>query len=440
MSVHNLTSLGGMAALIGFAWLLSSNRGRMNWRLIGWGVLFQAVFALLIFRVPFGASIFIFLNDAVVRLLESAAAGTGFVFGRLALSPGMTGPEGEGSSLGFILAFQALPTIVFFSALVSILYYYRVIPMIVRGFARVFTRLMRISGAESLCAASNIFVGVESSLTVRPYLPEMTRSELCTVLTAGMATVASNVLAMYVFMLSGVFPSIAGHLISASVLSAPAALVMSKIILPEDGSPVTLGIEAKPFHQREDSLFEAIIGGANAGVRLIVGIVALLLAVLGLVALVDMLLGWMGGYLNDLLGLRFEWSLESLLGYLFYPFTLALGVPPEDATVVARIIGERTVATEVAGYQSLAAALSEGLLSHPRSAAIATYALCGFAHVASLAIFVGGTSAIAPSRAKDLARVGPRALLAATLACLMTACVAGLFLGDDPTILGLGAG
>jgi CNT family concentrative nucleoside transporter len=318
----------------------------------------------------------------------------------------------------------------------SILYFCGLMPLVIRSFASLFTRLMRLSGAESLCAASNIFVGVESALTVKPHLEQMTRSELCTVLTAGMATVASNVLALYVFCLHEQFPMIAGHLISASVLSAPAAIAMSKLLLPEDDEPVTLGRTVAVHYEREKSLFEAIINGANAGMRLIFGIVGLLLAVLGLVALVDECMGGVGSVLGRWSGHEWQWSLKGCLGLVFYPLTAIMGVPPEDVGAVARIVGQRLVATEVAGYQDLALALGNGTLRHPRSAVIAAYALCGFAHVASLSIFVGGVSALAPSRTRDLAAVGLRALVAATLACLMTACVAGALLTESSLLLG----
>jgi CNT family concentrative nucleoside transporter len=300
-------------------------------------------------------------------------------------------------------------------------------------FSRAFTWLMRISGAESLCAASNIFVGVEAATTVRPYLRDMTRSELCTVLTAGMATIASNVLALYVFILRGQFPTIAGHLVSASILSAPAAIVMSKVLLPETEKPATLGVEVKPHYERESSVMEAIINGANAGLKLIFGIVALLIAFLGMLDLLDSALGWAGG-LAGAEGLSFT----AVLGYVFYPFALVIGVPPADAMEVARLIGERTVATEVKSYQDLAALISRGALEDPRSAFLATYALCGFAHVASLAIFVGGIAALVPERTRDLSGVGFRALLAATLACLMTASVAGTFYSKGSILLGGG--
>jgi len=424
MDIYNLVSFAGIFVLVGFAWILSTDKKNMNWRVVGWGIGLQILIAFFIFIVPVGSRLFLVVNDVVVEVLDSASAGAKFVFGRLALAPGETSEAGE-ESLGFILAFQAFPTIIFFSALIAILYYFKIMPLIIRGFAYVFTKLMRISGAESLVAAGNIFVGIESTLTVKPYLSRMTRSELCTILTAGMATVASNVLALYVFSLKAVFPEIAGHLVSASLLSAPAALVMSKILLPEKEAPETLGVHVRPYYEKENNLFEAIINGANAGVKMIVGIVALLIAVLGLVALVDLLLSTIGTYI---FGLETELSLKTIFGYIFYPFTIILGVPLSDVEEVSKIIGERVIVTEVVAYKDLAIALEGNLLQHPRrSAVIATYALCGFAHFASMAIFVGGISALAPDRTRNIGGAALRALLAATLACLLTACVAGTF-------------
>jgi len=428
--MQNLISGLGLLALLAAAWAISTNRRNINWHLIAWGLGLQALTALFIFVFPVGTRVFWFANDVVVAVLDSATAGAEFMFGPLATPPG-----GGEESLGFILAFQALPTIIFFSALMSILYYTGIMPRVIKLFAWLFTRLMRLSGAESLCAASNIFVGVESALTVKPYLDKMTRSELCTILTAGMATVSSNVLAVYVFSLQQTFPNIAGHLVTASFLSAPAALVVSKLILPEDDSPATLGQVVEAHYEEESSLFESIISGANAGVRLIVGIAALLIAVLGLVALLDLLLGNIGGTVNGLLGLSIDWSLKGLLGYLFYPVALLLGIPPADATLAAQIIGERLVVTELTAYQDLNAALAAGSFQHARSPVLIAYALCGFAHVASLAIFVGGVAALAPSQRGTLASVGLRALVAATLACLITGCVAGLFYSETALLL-----
>jgi CNT family concentrative nucleoside transporter len=435
MGIYNMVSFFGIFALAAFAWLFSSKRRVVNWRVVFWGVVIQLIFAVFIFVVPAGTKVFLFVNRIVIVVLDSATAGTKFLFGRLGLPPGAVNEEGE-TSLGSILAFQALPTIIFFSALVGALYYLKIMPLIIRAFAYIFTKLMRISGAESLCASSNIFVGVESALVIRPHLREMTKSELTTVLTAGMATIASTVLALYVLFLQGQMPTIAGHLVSASFLSAPAAVIMSKLIMPEVDRPKTLGVDVRPHYEREDNLIMAIIKGADSGLRYLGGIVALLLAFLGILKLLDVTLGWFGGQLNSWLGLNFEWSFRSILGYVFYPFTLILGVPSSDVLEIAKVIGERTVATEVVSYKHLAQLMAQGALSSQRSAIIASYALCGFAHIASLAIFVGGIGALAPERLKDLSRLGFRALLAATLACLQTAAVAGVFCTSGSILLG----
>ena len=433
--MYNIISFSGIFVLMLIAWVLSANRRVINWRVIVWGTVLQLLFAFFIFVIPVGSQIFLFINDVVVKILDSATAGTRFLFGRLALPPGTTNEAGE-ESLGFFLAFQALPTIVFFASLMAALYYAGIMPRLIKFFSRIFTKLMRISGAESLSVSSNIFVGVEANMTVLPYLGSMTRSEFCTILAAGMSTTASSVLALYVFLLQKQFPTIAGHLVSASFLSAIAAIVMSKIIMPETEKPETMGMDIEPHYEKESSLMEAVINGANEGAKMVIGIMALLLAFLGLVALIDLILSGIGLRINVLTGLQFDWSLKSLLGYLFYPLTLVIGVPPSDAAEIAKLIGERAVLTEVKAYQDLASLLASGTLKDPRSAVIAAYALCGFAHVASLAIFVGGTAALVPKRTKDLSAVGFRALLAATLACLMTAAVAGTFFTEGSILLG----
>ncbi|MEC4675344.1 MAG: nucleoside transporter C-terminal domain-containing protein [Nitrospirota bacterium] len=435
MGKYNLVSFSGIFIMIGIAWLFSSDKRNMNWKVIIWGLILQMLVALFIFVVPAGAKVFIFVNDFVVKILDAATAGSRFVFGRLALPPGTANEAGE-TSLGFFLAFQALPSIIFFSSLMSILYFFNIMPRIIRGFAFIFTGLMKISGAESLVAASNIFVGIESALTIRPHLNKMTRSELCTVLSVGMATVASNVLAVYVFSLKSQFPGIAGHLVSASLLSAPAALLMSKVILPESEQPETLGKAVHPDYVKENNLFEAIINGANTGVKVLVGIVALLMAVLGLVAVADMFLAVIGGQVNSVYGFNIDWTLKGIMGYLFYPLTLILGVPPSDAGIISKIIGEKIIVTEVVAYQDLALVMEQNLLQHPRSALIAAYALCGFTHLASMAIFVGGLTALAPERTRVISGVAIRALIAATLACLMTACVAGTFFTNKSVLFG----
>ena len=435
MTIYNLVSFLGIFVLAAVAWLFSSDKKVVNWRVLGWGIGLQLLFALFIFVVPAGTQVFLWVNKAVVAVLDSATAGTKFVFGRLALPPGTTNESGE-TSLGFFLAFQALPTIIFFAALLGALYYLKVMPFFVRLFARIFARLMRTSGAESLSVSANIFVGVESALVVRPHLKDMTRSELGTIITAGMGTIASTVLAMYVLMLQRHIPTIAGHLVSASFISAPACIVMAKLIMPETEKPLTLGVDVRPHYEREDNLIMAVINGAGEGLKLLGGIVTLLIAFLGLLALVNLGLGWAGGLVNGLFGWHVTWSLQGLLGYIAYPFTLLLGVPPSDALPIAKLIGERTIVTEVAAFGDLAKLLSAGALHDPRSAVIASYALCGFAHVASLAIFIGGTGALVPTRMRDLSKLGFRALLAATLATLMTGAVAGTFTTGASVFLG----
>ena len=426
MEIYNLVSLTGILFLLFFAWILSENRSSFPWRAVLVGLGLQFIFAVFIFFVPWGAKIFLLLNDIVLKVLDCAREGALFVFGRLAVPPGEVSNSGE-QSLGFFLAFQALPTIIFFASVMAILYYFGIMQIMIKGFAYLFTKLMRVSGAESLSVSSNIFVGIESALAVKPYLNKMTRSELCTILTGGMATIASSTMALYVMFLKKDFPSIAGHLISASILSAPAAIIMSKIILPETDVPITAGKQVAPVESQETSLFEAIINGAQAGLKLITGITALLIAFLGLVALVDLFLSSIGLKINGLFSLHIEWTLKNFLGLIFTPFSFCLGIPLEDVRVTADIIGERLVLTEVQSYHDLAMAVENGLITQPRSIVITTYALCGFAHVASLAIFTGGIAALVPQRTKELAKIGPKALLCATLACLLTAAVAGVF-------------
>jgi concentrative nucleoside transporter, CNT family len=435
MTIYNLISFLGILVLLAFAWLCSANRRVVNWRAVVWGTALSLAFALIIFVIPAGTKVFLVVNDVVVKVLDSATAGTQFVFGRLALSPGTTNAAGE-TSLGFFLAFQGLPTIIFFAALLGALYYIGVMPFLVKVFARVFTRLMRISGAEALSVSSNIFVGVESALVVKPHLKDMTRSELGTIITAGMGTIASTVLALYVLMLKQYLPTIAGHLVSASFIAAPACIVMAKLIMPEVEKPVTLGVDVKPYYEREDNIILSIINGAMDGLKLLGGLITLLIAFVGLLALVNLILGWAGGLLNGWLGWNVEWSLQTFLGWIFYPFTVAMGVSPADAAAIAKVVGERTVTTEVVAYGHLADLMKAGGLKDPRSALIASYALCGFAHVASLAIFVGGTGGLVPSRLRDLSRIGLRALLAATLACLMTGAIAGVFATGGSILLG----
>lgn len=421
MGIYNLVSFLGIFFFIGFLFLFSKSRKHVSLKVLIWGILLQAAFALFIFLVPVGKTIFFFLNDLTMGVIDSSFGGVKFLFGRLALPPGTEG------SLGFILAFQALPSIVFFAALMEFLYYVGIMEKIIGLFARIFVTVMGISGAESLCASAQIFLGIESNLTVRPYLKEMTQSELMVVLTTGMATIASSVLALYVIILSGTFPGVAGHLISASILLAPAAILTSKILIPETGQPLTLGKVVKVEYQEANNAIEAIINGSMAGVKMVVAISALLIAFIGLISLVDAGLLYIGKFIGGLFKISVDLSLTNILKYIFYPFTLAMGVPYEDAPAIARIIGERIIATEVKSYQDLAGLIKEGKIMYERSVVIATYALCGFAHIPSLAIFVGGTSSIVPERTKDISILGIWALFASNVACFITGAVAGIF-------------
>ncbi len=421
MGIYNLISAAGVILLIGVLVLFSRAKRQVSLKVILWGVLLQAVFALFVFLLPVGVRVFSLLNDATMAVIDNSFEGIRFLFGRLAVSPG------KPDSLGFILAFQALPSIVFFAALMELLYYLGIMERIIALFARIFVKVMGISGAEALCASAQIFLGIESNLTVRPYLKEMTQSELMVVLTTGMATIASSVLGFYVIILSGTFPNVAGHLISASILLAPAAILSAKILIPETGKPLTLGKVVKVEYARAGNAIEAIINGATAGVRMVVSIGALLIAFIGLISLVDVGLGSIGRMIGAFLGTSVDLTLHNLLGYLFYPFTLAMGVPVEDAPAIARIIGERIIETEVKSYQDLAALVKEGKIHYERSVVIATYALCGFAHIPSLAIFVGGTSSIVPERTRDISVLGLWALFASNVACCITGSVAGIF-------------
>jgi len=416
MDRHNLISLLGIFGLMIVAWALSTNRRRVNFRVIVWGLALQLALGALVFLVLGRTGAFDHVGKAVNSFFAAAMEGTKFVF-----KPWFD------KSPGFILGIHALPAVIFFSALMSLLYHWRIMPLLIRGFAWLFTRLMRISGAESLCVAANIFVGVESATAVRPHLAKMTRSELTTILAAGMATVAATTLFIYVGLLQESFPMIAAHLISASILSAPAAILLSKILVPETDQPETMGKHIELHYEKQSGAIEAIITGAMAGVKLLVGIVALLIAFLGIVGVVNLILGGIGWHIGQWSGTDIQLSLQGALAYVMWPFAVLIGIPPEDAMLAGRLLGERAIVSEIPAYENLKLAIDGGLIENPRTVVVLAYSLCGFAHVASMAIFVGGISALVPERRKDLAAVGPRALLAATLACLMTGAVAGVF-------------
>ncbi|MGH8055775.1 MAG: NupC/NupG family nucleoside CNT transporter [Candidatus Entotheonellia bacterium] len=412
-----LVSAMGFVVMPGIAWLFSAHRKVVPWKTVAWGAGLQLAIGVMIFRLPGSRHIFLWLNDAVLGLLNASKSGTAFLFGPLAAGPG------ESGSIGFILAFQVLPVVIFFSAFTAALYQLRLLQPVVRLCAKVFHRTLGISGAEALYGASQIFVGIESALVVRPYLEKMTRSELLLLLTTGMCNVASSTLGLYVAFLSDVFPQIAGHLLSASVLSIPAGVIMAKLLIPETGAPETLAqVPRDAATTSSQHLMGAIIEGAMDGLKLAAGIAALLIAMLGLMALIDACLAALSAWV----GVAEPLSLVRLLSWVFYPLTALLGITPADLPHAARLLGERVIVTEVVAYQHLAQLTRAGQFIDPRTVVIVSYALCGFAHVASLAIFVGGVAALIPSRRDELGSLGLRALFAATLATLMTACVAGM--------------
>lgn len=420
-----LTAFAGFCLVPLFAWITGDRRQVDKKTVVGSLVLIWAI-GFLTFWLPWSKHALRWINETLVAVLDASQKGTVFLFGPLAMGPGQSLPDGT-TSVGFILAIQVLPTVIFFSAVVAGLYYLNIMQVVVRFFARIFFRAMRLSGAESLAASANIFVGIESSIAVRPYLNSMTRSELLTLLTCMMSTVASTVLAVYVLALKDVFPQIAGHLVSASVISIPCAILISKVSLPEMEVPVTSSdkdFEDINFSSALDAklkssgnLITALIDGGAQGVRMAVGIATLLIVVLGLEAVADLVLGLFPGSL----------SLAGILGWLTWPFAVLLGLRPEEWQMGAEILGARFIEGEVPAYFSLASAQA---LTPPafslRSLTALTYALCGFVHIASMGIFVGGLAALVPDRVKDFSTLGLRALWTSFLATFLTGCVAGI--------------
>ena len=421
----------GFITIALLAWV-TGTRNRLNWTTIGGSAALAWGLGILSFWFPGSRWFWSMINDLVVAVLTASQKGAVFLLGPLALGPGQTLPGGT-VSIGFILAAQALPAVVFFAALMSGLYSVGAMQAIVRVFARLFYQTMGLSGAESLSGAANIFVGIEAGLIVRPYLAVMTQSELLLVLTCMMATVASTVMGIYVSALQQTVPQIAGHLISASIISIPCAVLISKLAFPEDGQPVTLGgVPSDPTDRTSaaasdsdtnlpaSNFIVALIDGAGQGMKMAVGIAALLIVFLGVEALVDLALTQLPAMNGAPL------SVTRILAWLTWPFAVLLGLRPEEWQIGADLLGSRFIETEVAAYFKLAAvqAASPPPLS-PRSLTTMTYALCGFVHVASMGIFVGGISALVPHRATDISLLGLRALWTAFLATLLTGCIAG---------------
>jgi CNT family concentrative nucleoside transporter len=431
-----LNGLFGLVAVTGLAYLFSVNKKRINWRLVFIGIVLQFGFAFLVLKTDFGRNIFDFISKLFVRLFSFASDGAQFVFGALALSPGASG------SLGFIFAFQILPTIIFFASFMAICYHLGIMQRIVQSIAWVMLRLMRTSGAESLSVAANTFIGqTEAPLVIRPYLPTLTQSELLTIMVSGMAHIAGGVLAAYMQMLGVAYAKsqgisvdasqvyFTGHLLAASIMAAPATMVVAKMLYPEVDEPMTMGTVRMKVEKTNSSLIEAAATGAGDGLRLALNVAGMLLAFIALIALVNALLGGLGDItgLNSTCQAQFgkPLSLELLFGIVFRFVAVAIGVPWADALNVGSLMGIKLVVNEFVAYLRMSDLVAAGELS-PKAIVIATYALCGFANFSSIAIQIGGISPLAENRRGDIARFGLKAVLGGTIATWMTASIAGL--------------
>lgn len=442
---ERLIGLIGIATMILIAWLMSYNRKAINWRLVMSGFGLQAVFGLIVLKTDTGRMIFQRLGDIITGLLGFQEQGARFVFGNLVQSA--VPVTGEGATAGMMaqtgayFAFNVLPTIIFFSALMSVLYYLGVMQLIVKGLAFVMQKTLKTSGAETLSASGNIFLGqTEAPLLIKPFVAKMTKSELNTVMVGGFATVAGGVLAAYVGMLSGYFPGIAAHLLAASVMNAPAGLALSKMIMPETEVPETAaGVKAaeavvdRPPNMggwrarlltsdtSDNSVIEAAANGAAQGVQLAINVAAMLMAFVALVALFNAMLGWGGG----LFGIE-ALSLQSILGFMLRPLAWVMGVPWADTAYVGSLIGLKATLNEFVAYAQFATDMGGSQVLQPRSAIILTYALLGFANFSSIAIQIGGIGGLAPERKKDIAALGLRAMVAGNLAAFTSASIAGM--------------
>ncbi|NRA02205.1 MAG: NupC/NupG family nucleoside CNT transporter [Myxococcales bacterium] len=408
----------GIAVLIAIAWLASTKRRAIRWRPVCVALALQLAIAALVLRTEVGARFFQAANQLAVAMIGAADHGIEFVFGSWPSE--LLGPGGEPVQLPYVFAIRVLPIIIFLGSLFSILYHLGVVQRVVDWLARGLRAALQISGAESLATIANVFVGMsEAPLLIRPYVAGMTRSELFCVMVAGLATVAGSVLVAYVGLLGTEF---AGHLIAASFMSAPGAVAMAKIMVPEEGTPATLGGATQQFEQETRNVIDAAAQGASQGLQLALNVGAMLIAFVALVYLLDGLLLWVG----ELVGLQ-GLSFERLLGIALAPVAFLLGVPWTDAPAVGSLLGIKTVLNEFLAYQQLSALVGQGQIG-PRSAVIASYALCGFANFGSLAILIGALGGIAPSRRHDVARDGLRAILAGSLATFATGAIAGLIL------------
>ncbi len=404
----------GILSFLGLAWAMSSNRRQVPWRVVAWGMGLQWIIGLVVFRTPLGQGVFEAANVAIRKLNEFAGEGAKLVFGALGDGGKMQETFGE----GVIFAIAIPATIILVSALSSLLYHWRVLPWVVTGIAWVMRRTMRTSGSETLATASNIFMGqTEAPLVVKPYLAGMTRSELMALMVGGMATIAGGVAAAYASL--GIN---AGHLLTASILSAPGTLVIAKLMFPETDKSETVDEECALPKSSATNSIDALCQGASDGMRLSINVIAMLIAFVALVYMANAILGWV------LSPLGWSTTIQEVIGWLNVPFAWLMGVPPDECVRVGSVLGERVVLNEFMGYLQLTSMMEgEGALS-PRTSAIATYALCGFANFGSVAIQIGGIGTLAPERRADLARLGLKAMLGGVLACYLTATIAGLLM------------
>jgi len=430
----------GVFVLLGICYLLSNSRNDIDWRLVISGMLLQLMFGFLVLKVPFVEGAFQFIANGFVKLLSYTDAGAEFVLGKWPTVTQVTnGITGELFSVGYIFAFKVLPTILFFSALSSLLYYLGILQIIVYAFAWLMNKTMRLTGAESLAAAANVFIGqTEAPLVVKPYLDDMSKSEIMALMTGGMATIAGGVFGAYVGLLGGDNPAdqaaFAKHLLSASIMSAPAALVAAKILFPETSDNVVRDLKI-PKEKIGANVLDAIANGTSDGLKLAFNVGAMLLVFTAFVAMFNGMIGYIGELtgLNDVVANATDnrytcFNLQFLFGFLFAPIAWLLGVTSSDIMLIGQVIGEKTVLNEFFAYVTLGEMKSNSLLTDPNSAVIATYALCGFANFASIGIQIGGISAIAPSQRKTLSELGIKALIGGTVACLLTAAIAGILL------------
>jgi len=410
------TGILGIITMLGLGFLFSTNRRAIRVKTVAWGLGLQFAFAVFVLKLETGRVIFQKAGDAVNRLLSYAFAGSSFVFGDLGK---------QGSHLGFYFAFQVLPTVIFIAAFFAVLYHYGVMQFIVKQAARVMTRFMGASGAESLNVAASIFMGqTEAPLTIRPFLPDMTRSELMTVMTSGMAHVSGGIMAAYIAF--GVEPK---HLLSAVIMTAPGTILMAKMLVPETEQPKTAGrvvlSEEEVEAEKKENLLGAVSRGTTDGLHLALNIAAMLISFLALIALTN---GILGGIHNGLTHIGISWfptSLERIFGTIFAPIAWVIGIPWRDCPAIGNLLGTRMALNELVAFSMLGP--QRGVLN-PRSFTIATFALCGFANLSSIGIQIGGIGALAPNKRGELARLGFRAMFAGTMANLISASIAGMLL------------